>query len=430
MLLRELTAQYSSLAYRLRRGRAATDAPTAVTVRVAAMEVTANEQKDAVASIACASRRETGESLLRGHQATVRAIWPVLPVLVVSTTLPTAQQLAPAIRLEPGLVVVSAIVDKVHSKDYELVSRVERSDAAGVALALDWAIPDRQAPDGVTRKSARLVERADDAQHARRLILWHMAGDPDTFPGTTGPTASVDVFNDVRLKGEAAVVVGAVSTSDGVDLPLLGGLLASRKYFRGTVKRVGTETLNVLVNGAPTSLRALHAAGTLTVASDRGDAEFWWLDDPASRLALRHTFQGTTSQVVKIDRPTELDRIQQALAGRACRSELPGVYFLTDSAELLPASQGTIARFAAILNAHSDWNVTIEGHTDSIGGDQHNLVLSRRRAESVKHELVAKHGVAAARLQTAGYGRTHPVDTNDTVEGRAHNRRVEVARRC
>jgi outer membrane protein OmpA-like peptidoglycan-associated protein len=73
--------------------------------------------------------------------------------------------------------------------------------------------------------------------------------------------------------------------------------------------------------------------------------------------------------------------------------------------------------------------LAINGHTDNVGGDQSNLNLSRRRAAAVKDALVTRHGIAADRLTTAGMGRSQPKDTNETLEGRAQNRRVELVRR-
>jgi outer membrane protein OmpA-like peptidoglycan-associated protein len=73
--------------------------------------------------------------------------------------------------------------------------------------------------------------------------------------------------------------------------------------------------------------------------------------------------------------------------------------------------------------------VTIEGHTDSIGGARPNQTLSERRAEAVRARLVAA-GIAAARLKAVGYGAARPRETNSTIEGRARNRRVELARNC
>ena len=335
------------------------------------------------------------------------------------------------VRMEPGLVWVSATNDAVMHKDYEETVSVVSVGELGKSTASEWAIPDHQSPEGVRRLSGRGLERSQDSEHARKIMLWSSAGDPETIPGTTGATPSADVFNEIRTKGEASIAVGAVSKSDTQSLGALSSLVAGRKYFRGIVKRVGNEQVRLLLDGVPTLLNTVHVVGTLSVGDDRANVEFWWLDDPATRLALKFEFQGSVSQVVRITRPTLNDNaIQNALAGTSCRSELPGIYFLTDSAQLLPESQPAILRLAAALKAHPDWMVTIEGHTDNTGSDQHNLELSRRRAEALKSELVTRYGLPTSRLSTAGYGRTRPVDSNDTLDGRAHNRRVEIARRC
>jgi outer membrane protein OmpA-like peptidoglycan-associated protein len=64
----------------------------------------------------------------------------------------------------------------------------------------------------------------------------------------------------------------------------------------------------------------------------------------------------------------------------------------------------------------------------SIGETQFNVELSKRRAEAVKAALVSRHGIDAKRLTTWGHGKTYPKDTNNTIEGRARNRRVELKR--
>jgi outer membrane protein OmpA-like peptidoglycan-associated protein len=109
---------------------------------------------------------------------------------------------------------------------------------------------------------------------------------------------------------------------------------------------------------------------------------------------------------------------------------VPGVYFEFASDELNPASAPWIRTVADLLRRHPEWPVTIEGHTDSIGGPRYNQDLSERRAASLKHELVGRYGVPAARLGTRGFGATRPLEPNTTVEGRARNRRVELVRPC
>ena len=81
-----------------------------------------------------------------------------------------------------------------------------------------------------------------------------------------------------------------------------------------------------------------------------------------------------------------------------------------------------------LLRRHPDWKLSIAGHTDGIAGDAFNLDLSKRRAAAVKNALVTGFGANAERLTTTGYGKSRPQDTNETPEGRARNRRVELVK--
>lgn len=105
-----------------------------------------------------------------------------------------------------------------------------------------------------------------------------------------------------------------------------------------------------------------------------------------------------------------------------------GILFDTDSDRLKPESAAPIQAVAKSLEANAALKLLIEGHTDSVGDARHNLDLSKRRAEAVKAVLVAQFKVDAARLTTEGLGATKPIDTNDTPQGRAQNRRVEFVK--
>ncbi|MGB8953702.1 MAG: OmpA family protein [Candidatus Aminicenantales bacterium] len=103
-----------------------------------------------------------------------------------------------------------------------------------------------------------------------------------------------------------------------------------------------------------------------------------------------------------------------------------GILFDVDKSELRPASQENLTEMARILNKYADTNVLIEGHTDSTGSEEHNLALSRMRAQSVGNYLAILE-VNASRFSTMGYGESQPVATNDTPDGRQLNRRVDIA---
>ncbi|MGE5175551.1 MAG: OmpA family protein [Hyphomicrobiales bacterium] len=106
---------------------------------------------------------------------------------------------------------------------------------------------------------------------------------------------------------------------------------------------------------------------------------------------------------------------------------LEGVNFVTDSAELTHESRATLDRVAASLRDWPEVDVEVGGHTDSVADAKYNMDLSQRRAEAVRQYLIDK-GVAPSRLTAKGYGETRPIATNDTPDGRARNRRVELTK--
>jgi outer membrane protein OmpA-like peptidoglycan-associated protein len=85
-----------------------------------------------------------------------------------------------------------------------------------------------------------------------------------------------------------------------------------------------------------------------------------------------------------------------------------------------------LQKVADLLSKDPALKVEVQGHTDNVGGDAYNQTLSEARARAVMDWLV-KHGVAAGRLTAKGYGKTRPVADNGSDEGRAKNRRVEIA---
>ncbi|MEC9440060.1 MAG: OmpA family protein [Myxococcota bacterium] len=101
------------------------------------------------------------------------------------------------------------------------------------------------------------------------------------------------------------------------------------------------------------------------------------------------------------------------------------VLFKTGESNLMPTAQRKLDQVAAVLKEHEDKYITIEGHTDSRGDTDDNMSLSRSRATSVMNYLVSQ-GVPQNRVKAVGVGESQPIASNDTPEGRANNRRVEI----
>ncbi len=98
--------------------------------------------------------------------------------------------------------------------------------------------------------------------------------------------------------------------------------------------------------------------------------------------------------------------------------------FETGSAKIVGDPGGALAEVAALMTQYPETSVVIEGHTDDRGAAKYNLRISKARADAVAKVLIADLGIDAARVSAQGFGKTRPIATNATKEGRERNRRV------
>ena len=339
---------------------------------------------------------------------------------------------------------------------------------------LRFSAPANAKAEGDMEKATfhRRVRREDIAQ-SLRLSMSISSLDPEMFAGQTFEETSLKALGMLKTGADVPFVIGAIDGEDPSGLGALtkaaGQLLApgggkpqpgspaslmavlqvqwQHSYYRGAFRRVEVSpvALPVLLNGARVSLPTIHAEGTFTSASNRTlKLQVWWLDSPTWPLALKQAASfGAGSQDVGIEQVTRIDlpvsaggssggsgSAPSAMADqlkKSCRLELSGIYFNTGSAHLLQESQSALRSIAQVIAQSQEPVLNIEGHTDNIGGAQFNQDLSERRAAAVRQALITQSGVPPSKLVTRGFGFSRPVESNDTVEGRAHNRRVELA---
>lgn len=169
-----------------------------------------------------------------------------------------------------------------------------------------------------------------------------------------------------------------------------------------------------------------------TVLYDRGvylkveqkGKEVWidvWVDDDGSDYRLTIVEKSVLEQEVVADPDALADDLRNK--GHVA---VYGIYFDTDSAALKPESKPTLNAIAEMLKKNNSIRVYIVGHTDMTGTLEHNMDLSKRRADSVVQELVNKYGISSSRLKAMGAGPLCPVATNQNEDGRKLNRRVEL----
>lgn len=262
-------------------------------------------------------------------------------------------------------------------------------------------------------------------------------GYPEIFPGTTEFSLSTATLHLLRTTGEAPLdyVQYEFRSPPGLYIPF---------QFSGTLRRVETSDVPypMIVDGQSVTVAAVHAKGIFEFSGPESlreevlpdkikqMGEFYLLDDESKPISLLYKFGPHFQiQVVSINYPThpQVNPLEhQLLTGK--HAVVYGIYFDFNSDRLRPESQPVLNEIADAMSHNPDWKLTIDGHTDNIGGDVKNLDLSQRRAESVRRALVEQYRLSAARMMTSGYGASRPVDSNDTLSGRARNRRVELTR--
>ena len=278
--------------------------------------------------------------------------------------------------------------------------------------------------------------RQKDMDGAHKILFRFLQDDPQNLPGLTIFHASKSMMQELIATGSTAFVFADGPIGEG-------GLFSStsRKYYRGTLKVIEANApLDVLVNGVKITVPTLHTSGHLTVGDLSREEDFWLSSDLKNPVIIRaQGGEGNWIQLVRVDDPQPVlvaeqssaaSSITEGLQGSNCRAMAQGIYFDSGSATLLAASSPSLKNIAILLKAHPDWSITVEGHTDNIGSDDDNLDLSKRRAAAVVAALMSQNAISADHLLSKGYGETNPIDSNDTPVGRAHNRRVELARKC
>lgn len=346
--------------------------------------------------------------------------------------------------LKPGMLVVTAIAQV--GGDYESMKQIVSIDATGDATLSYHADQPKAGTNGQDRAvSGTRKVLAQDMISAHDYAEVFSAADPESFPGTTAISASREVLAELKAKGATGFsfrppgLAGAIGSLMSQFSALGGGGDSLKKLGKVecSLQRVGSGffAFPVLLNAQPVTLPALRA----DCMTDDGVADFYILDQPDYPLMLAWKLgSGSQLQVIKITYPPESpaqksnqppppSSIEQQLKENK-KVDIYGIYFDFASDRLKPESTPVLQEIVAVLKDNPDWKLTVSGHTDNVGGDAYNLDLSKRRAAAVKQTLVTQYHIDPERLATDGFGASRPVDTNDTLAGRARNRRVELTR--
>jgi outer membrane protein OmpA-like peptidoglycan-associated protein len=213
----------------------------------------------------------------------------------------------------------------------------------------------------------------------------------------------LSLLNSLCLALSLSLLTAACSTTN----PYTGERQTSKAAIGAGIGAAGGAVAGGLIGGGDWRKRALLGAGIGAVA---GGSVGYYMD--VQEAKLRDQLQGTGVSVTR--------------QGDSILLNMPGnVTFDVNSAAIRPEFFEVLNSVALVINEYNQTYVDVLGHTDSTGSDAYNMQLSQQRAESVAAYLRAQ-GIMHERLLIQGFGKTRPIAPNDTAEGRALNRRVEI----
>lgn len=303
---------------------------------------------------------------------------------------------------------------RVSTRDYdrECLAQITSVDARGVVASMSCPDIDEAKPKTYwTRRVCRV-----DLQNSHLYITQGRRASPEVFRGALQFSLSSASFAALKQNGEVR--------HRYIDFTWKPARM--RNDFDGEMKSQGAGSYDIIINDKKVTLPTIEAS--VMSKDNKQLARAKVLDDARFPFMLEYTIPDKTFSLTftKVSFPVQ-GEIEKQLA-KDKKVDVYGIYFDFNSDSIRPESEPILSEIASALNSNKEWNLTINGHTDNIGGDASNLILSKRRSEAVRKALVDRYHVDQTHLSTNGYGASSPKETNDTELGRARNRRVELIR--
>lgn len=258
-----------------------------------------------------------------------------------------------------------------------------------------------------------------DSKAARNYLIGFDPRVKLIIPGTTSLGVSTAAFEQLRSTGKSEIALmydTKLSTIPGV-------LTVVQKDFR----------VPVLIEQQIVEIPALRASGEFRSGKRTGRGDFIFMDDKNQPVLIQYYIDFSwekrprTLRTVRVTAGQSQQKAMEQTLKTVRKLDLYGIRFDFGKASLRPDASNVIRDVAKTLKVNPTWTLSIKGHTDSIGGVGYNFKLSEKRARSVKNALVSQ-GISAKRLNSSGLGPSEPKASNDTLQGRALNRRVELVR--
>lgn len=301
------------------------------------------------------------------------------------------------LKLAPGVVITFPIVEGIDSHrkkigDYDFTASIHDSNAEGFGYKWTMSKP-------ADAKGFRAVA-PEDEKDSSMVSLFYQDGQSLTMSGYTNTVR----ISDALYKGlkSGRVLPFQIDLEDDKDVP-------------SKIRMVGREYVGIVVDGQKARVRAIKA-------ETDNHWHYWIMDKPEFPVIVQGDgpfkwhdprFVLTNAESQRLIKDLEKNGVATSYA----------ILFAFNSAKLENSSKQILSGIAVYLKNNADVKLAVEGHCDIVGSAAYNMVLSQKRANSVRDFLVSK-GISSSRLSPKGYGFSQPVADNSTDAGRAKNRRV------
>lgn len=331
-----------------------------------------------------------------------------------------------AVPLRPGLTLLE-LWKPTPGEEYECLTQVRTIDREGIVFTVECDYPrNRRSILRQTCRADLAAARMLHTQVGKATVIGEDGEDlPETAVGATKFSLSRAQFAALKKTREIPHHYVQIGSANALDVEA-----------KGTLRLDAADRARITVNDSVVEVPVLRASGDAIFSmwgrAAKGRITAVVIDDERFPLLVdyAHRVDGGAEPVFRLHFPKVTypsENTEGALLERG-RLVVHGIYFDFNSDRIRKESDPVLKEIGEALARHPDWTITINGHTDNVGGDAYNLKLSQRRAEAVTRALVERHGIAAARLRSSGMGAGSPIEPNDTPEGRARNRRVELVR--
>jgi outer membrane protein OmpA-like peptidoglycan-associated protein len=323
------------------------------------------------------------------------------------------------------------------------LSLLEARNAVQIAKA---AGAENYAPDSL-KKAAQLLQDAENGQaHKRDKKSIEMSAREAVQTAEDARAITVKRLDEERVEKERRAAAEreaqAKAQAEAAERAKLEAQLASERAAREKAEAETARAAALAQQQAAQEQADKARLDSERAAREKAEADKARDAAQAQQLAAQAEADRARSQAEAAERARQQAEAEKAELRKRLLDQLNSILQTRDTARglivnmsdvlfdfgkytLKPGAREKLAKISGIVLAHPGLKLQVEGHTDSVGSDQFNQVLSEQRAASVRDFLV-EQGVAAGSVSARGFGKTQPVASNDTPEGRQRNRRVEL----